>query len=212
MAIVKDITNKKFNKLTAIKLVNKVGYIYYWLFKCDCGKESIIRKLSVTSGRTMSCGCFQKKRTSEASTTHGMKHNRFYNIWSSMKSRCDNSNNIGYRLYGGKGIKIEWNNFLEFKSDMYSIYLEHVKNFGELNTSIDRINYNGNYSKENCRWATCKEQSNNRSSNRLLTFNNKTQSLSLWAKELNINYNTLRTRLDRDKLPISQLLILNTLT
>lgn len=95
---------------------------------------------------------------------------RFYTIWSLIKSRCLNEKNPVFYNYGGKGIKVcdRWNRFELFKDDMYELYKIHIKDFGESQTSIDRLDSNGNYTKNNCRWATRKEQGENRG-NRILS-------------------------------------------
>ena len=129
---------------------------------------------------------------------HGMYGTRFYNIFKSIKSRCNNKNTREYNFYGGRGIKIIWIDFLSFKNDMYESYLEHLKNNSY--TSIDRYpDKNGNYCKENCRWATQKEQTRNTRRNDLFTFKGQTKCLSEWAEELGIKRATLWTRLHRDK-------------
>lgn len=142
----------KFNYLTAIKFSYRDRYgAQYWLFKCDCGKEKILRVGCIKRGHTKSCGCLSDKEK----TKHGMYGTRIYTSWGKMKDRCLNKNNHAYKNYGGRGIKIcpEWlNSFENFYRDM-----------GERpeGKSIDRIDNNGNYEPSNTKWSTPKEQMNN---------------------------------------------------
>ena len=199
----KDITNKKYWKLTAIKFIktNKQGNSI-WLFKCDCGNIKEIRSADVASGNTKSCGCLFSEKLIKRNTTHGMRHTRFYKTWNGIKARCNNPKEECYKYYGERGIKCEWKSFEEFYKDMFPTY--------QNNLFIERIDNNGNYCKKNCRWATKIEQANNKRNNHFLFFNGKKQTIAEWHRELGIKYNTIKTRMARGY-PIDKILSINLL-
>src|SRR3990167_7398333 len=209
--MIKDITGHKFGRLAAIKFEYRKGKReadYYWSFLCDCGKKKIIRRTNVMSGGTQSCGCLAMERNKAGlpRRTHGMKHTRFYRIWEGILRRCNNPNQKNYPIYGGRGIKVIWESFEEFRDSMLNSYERHIKSFGEKQTTIDRIDNNGNYSKENCRWASHKEQGQNTRSNRIIEFNGESKCLGEWSDSMGIKYETLFARITRYNWPIEMAL------
>lgn len=161
-----------------------------WKCLCDCGNVRKIPGNKLRAGLHKSCGCASPRFTSERLTTHGKSRSRIYHIWQGMIDRTTNSNNPKFHLYGGKGIQVcdAWRKFENFYNDMGD---------APAFLSIDRIDGTKGYYKDNCRWANSKQQANNKSSNRMITYDGKTQTLSSWAAEINILPNTLVYRLKR---------------
>ncbi len=162
-----------------------------WLCLCGCGNQKIICSNNLIRGDTKSCGCLHK----EIITKHGMKNTRMYRIYHDMLSRCNNPNHKYYKNWGGRKI-IVCNRWNPIEGGSFENFLEDMKECS-LGYSIDRTNNNLGYYKENCRWATSKEQNRNTRRNLVITFNNKTKLLIDWAKELNINCSTLYGRIYR---------------
>lgn len=139
---------------------------YYWRFRCKCGKEFVGAGSDFTYGKLNSCGCERIRKVSQNATErnyrHGKKHTRLYRIWNSMKQRCGNPNAHAYANYGGRGITVcdEW------IDDFSAFYNWAMQNGYSDKLTIDRKNNDKGYSPDNCRWATMKEQQNNRRNNK----------------------------------------------
>lgn len=151
MPVIKE--GNRFNKLTAIRFSHRNKWKnQFWFFRCDCGKEKVIRVNNVKNGNTKSCGCLFKKGNN---LMHGMTDTKTHNSWIAMRKRCLKSDDKDYKYYGGRGITIcpEWIIFENFFEDMG----ERLQG-----KTLDRKDNNGNYCKKNCRWATPKQQANNK--------------------------------------------------
>jgi hypothetical protein len=159
------LNNKVFSKLKVISEIEKreKGRIM-WKCKCECGNQIVVDGGNLKSGKTKSCGCLRKKVTGDRKRKHGQTNTRFYKILEHIKSRCNNKKSHNYKYYGGRGIKVcnRWQKFENFSDDMLQSYIDHVEKYGEKNTTIDRIDNNGDYKKANCRWSTIQVQSKNR--------------------------------------------------
>ncbi|PFA83974.1 hypothetical protein [Bacillus thuringiensis] len=185
------------SRWTPISFVEKRGSHEYWLYKCECGKEKIVRKKSVEQGGSLSCGCLSKELTISRQTTHGDYGTRLYKIWIAMKSRCSNPKTVNYEYYGGKGIKVceEWKSYDSFKKWA----LENGYTDG---LTIDRKYGDGDYEPNNCRWVTHKEQNRNLSSNYLITINGVTKCMSEWCELNGMDRQVAHKRIKRGMDPI----------
>lgn len=180
-----DLTGERYGKLTALEShYDRQRRATMWKCKCDCGNIVYVRANSLRHGRAKSCGCLRAESNIQKKTTHGLAGTHLYAAWSSMKARCYNSNSHNYARYGARGIEVcdEWKNSFE---EFGKWALAHGYQDG---LSIDRIDNDGNYCPDNCRWVDTKAQNNNRGVSLMFTYNGKTQNLSLWCEELGIPY------------------------
>lgn len=183
-----DISGKVFGRLTAIKKVGKQNGKEIWLCHCSCGNDKVVRRDHLLSGAVVSCKCYQREKLDEALITHGCSNKRIYRIYKCMINRCYWKKHPQYKYWGGKGITVcdEWRtSFVSFMKWSY-------QNGYREDLSIDRIDSNGNYSPENCKWATPKEQSRNREYVKNFEFHNEKHCLTEWAEILNLSIHSLR--------------------
>lgn len=189
-----DISGMKFGRLTALHPnghdINPSRKHILWACVCECGKELDVRLNSLRSGVTKSCGCLKKEGNSNK--THGMTKTPEYRSWAHIKARCTNPNHNDFADYGGRGIKM-----CERWANSFEAFFEDMGRRPEGMKSIDRIDVNGNYCKENCRWANDHIQSRNKRNNTRIYFNGLEMCLSDWAKHLGINVSTLIERIKK---------------
>jgi len=188
---IKNLIGLSFGRLTVTNVAprdtqNKLR----WELVCTCGNIIITRGASLQNGHTRSCGCLGAENLL-LRTTHNKSKTPEWKAWKNMKARCNNPDDARFKGYGGRGISMckRWDIFENFYADMG----------GKPSTkhSLDRINNNGNYTRQNCRWATSREQSDNTRVSRHYTHNGVTKNLTEWCRELGIPRTTMFNRLER---------------
>ena len=195
-----NLVGMKFGRLTVIdrespKSKKTKGL---WVCKCECGNVIKVNTSALKSGNTTSCGCKRKETLRQLRTKHGESDTRLYKVWLDMKRRCYNAKDVDYKNYGGRGITVcdEWkDSFVSFSQWAYENGYDKDAPKGQC--TIDRIDVNGCYEPENCRWVNIHIQSNNKRNNRILTYNGESHTLSEWCEIVNIPYNCLQLRLNK---------------
>lgn len=192
------VAGNKYGRLTVVKEVERVsksagirGHTLARVFtcSCECGATCTVQLSRLRSGITKSCGCI-RKGANNSHFTHGMTKTRVFKIWQGILKRCYNKNATNYYLYGARGVGVckRWkNSFVAFYEDM-----------GEPrdNESIERIDNDGDYCKENCKWATVVEQANNKRNSKRLTYNGVTKTVAEWSRLLGWCRYTLYRRIE----------------
>jgi hypothetical protein len=188
-----DLTGQRYGKFVVLSRCenNKYGRAV-WLCKCDCGNIKQVAAADLRKGNTKSCGCLKVARAVETNTTHEKSTTRLYKVWAGIKRRCYNTHEQNYFKYGGRGIIVceEWQSFEPF----YEWAMSHGYRD---DLTIDRIDVNGNYEPSNCRWATAKEQANNRRNSHLITYNGETHTMTEWGEIVGINAGAIWKRIKR---------------
>lgn len=191
-----DLKGKKFNRLVVIEKAYKKNNKTYWRCVCDCGKEVCVEAQKIRNGHTKSCGCYKLDITKKTNSTHKLSNSRLYLVYRSMLRRCYYVKTQNYKYYGGRGIKVcdEWRKDFKAFHDwaMANGYDENAE-FGKC--TIDRIDNNGNYCPENCRWISIKEQCQNRTNTVYFAYNGETLTRQEWAKKLGIKEATIKRRM-----------------
>ncbi len=198
MKHIRDLRNQRFGRLVAINPTDdRFNKYVIWRCRCDCGNMIYVASKNLTSGATQSCGCLAKERSEERKKKNGVKSMRLYGVWSAMKGRCNNSNDYHYRDYGGRGITVcrEWNDsFNAFKD--WAIKNGYDENAPKGSCTLDRIDNNGSYTPQNCRWVSMKVQGRNRRTTRFITVNGATHSIAEWSELTGINLHTICKRIN----------------
>ena len=189
-----DLTGQRFGKLVVLRKADDTekltGQSSSWVCKCDCGNTTVVRSIFLRNGETKSCGCAK-------SSLNGGSKSPLYSRWRSMIRRCESSKDNGYKDYGGRGISVcnDWHNFDIFEKWAYEN--GYSKSENTYDCTLDRIDVDGNYCPENCRWIGMKGQCNNRRSNHYIELNGIIHTLKEWAEIYNIDYRTVKGRLHR---------------
>lgn len=191
-----DLTGRRFGKLVVLERSGSRSNNACWLCQCDCGNRKVVCGVELRRGEAKSCGCLQKETVRAVMTTHGhnknKKRERLYGVWSGMLTRTRNPKSDNYKYYGGRGISVceQWRDYEVFREWALRTGYDEAAKHGDC--TLDRIDCNGDYCPENCRWVSHKEQVNNQRSNKMITYNGESHNLRQWADILNINYSTFK--------------------
>ena len=184
-----DLVGKRFGKIVVLEYLGRKHHASYWKCQCDCGNIVKCYYGNLVKGTTTSCGCLRSYYAQRTRNCHGESTSRLYDEWARMRNRCYNKNSRDYQRYGGRGIKIceEWSTYWPFREWA-------VSNGYEDDLSLDRIEVNGDYSPQNCRWITMKEQASNKRNNVFIEYRGERKNIAQWARELGLLKETINWR------------------
>lgn len=199
-AIYENLTGNRYGQLVVLEVhpQRRPSSHILWKCRCDCGNTTITSGASMKSNHTLSCGCLQKitagihaEKMGKANTRHGKTHTREYETWHHIRQRCHGTSGESDRHYHDRGIQVceRW--------DVFENFLEDMGPRPSPRHQIDRIDVNGDYCPENCRWVLPKEQQRNRRNNVLITYQGKTQCIAAWAEEMGFTTLLLWQRLQK---------------
>ena len=201
--VINNLIGKRFGRLVVISMTDgRVHRHVVWKCQCDCGNVCIAPTNTLTSGKKVSCGCYLREIRRQAHASHHQTGTKLYMKWQGMRRRCSDPSHKNYADYGGRGIKVcnEWMHSFEKFRDW------STENGYNDNFSIDRIDNDGDYCPENCRWVSQKKQCNNRRSNRYITYNGQTHTLTEWSEIIGIKRAALNNRINTLKWDIERAL------
>lgn len=190
-----DLTGRSFGRLTVIEFAFNRKKKVYWYASCNCGsrKVIIVAANNFRNGHITSCGCYRRERMIERRRSPLIaNHRKEYKTWRMMKARCYDPNHHSFHRYGGRGISVcqRWLNSFEY-------FIGDMGKAPSSSHSIDRTDNDGNYSPENCRWATKKEQSRNRGNNRVISYKGESLPLIVWAERFSLPGYIISSRLKK---------------
>ena len=179
-----NLCGTRFGRLMVISLVDSeagADIPTKWRCLCDCGNIVDVQASNLKSGSSRSCGCLQRELASTRNKKHGQTKSRLYNTWQHMIGRCTRKSDPSYNLYGGRGIEVcaDWLSGFETFRDWA------LSNGYADNLTIDRIDVNGNYCPENCRWITHDEQQRNKTNNTYIDYGGTAKTVGEWARIFN---------------------------
>ena len=197
-----DLVGQKFGRLLVIAKSEPLHGHVRWLCKCDCGNERIVHGSSLKSGNTTSCGCYKTENAKRLYSSVRQNNKRLYAVWNGIKQRCLNKNNRSYSNYGGRGIKIDE----EWARNYESFYNWAMRSGYHDGMEIDRIDNDGDYCEDNCRFVNREVQSNNKRNVKLYEIDGVSKSLAQWCRDYNQEYYLVRQRVYKLGWPIKEAL------